>query len=156
MTISMAHPSYSTKLPERAMLIRQNYLFCTVFFLNDKMAKNKDLVNTFEVLMATSNKSESSKRTGMIKNGTLRKIAPKIYTTNMKDSPNEIIARNLFYILGHLYPHAVISHRSAFELRPTDTGDIFLTYSYSKKIRFPVLLFIYCKVLWERNMICHS
>lgn len=101
------------------------------------MAKNKDLVNTFEVLMATSNKSESSKRTGMIKNGTLRKIAPKIYTTNMKDSPNEIVARNLFYILGHLYPHAVISHRSAFELRPTDTGDIFLTYSYSKKISLP-------------------
>ncbi len=42
--------------------------------------------------------------------------------------------RNLFYILAQLYPHAVISHRSAYELKPTDTGDIFLTYTYTKNV----------------------
>lgn len=50
----------------------------------------------------------------------------------MEDNPEDIVARNIFYILGQLYPKAVISHRSAFELKPTDTKEIFLTYSYTK------------------------
>lgn len=73
----------------------------------------------------------------MLKEGTLRKIAPKIYTTNMEDSPEEIIRRNLFYVLGQLYPHAVISHRTAYELKPTETGDIFLTYLYNRNVSLP-------------------
>ena len=67
----------------------------------------------------------------------LRKIAPKIYTTNMEDIPEDIIKRNIFYILGQLFPQAVISHRTAFELKPTPSGDIFLTYSYTKNISLP-------------------
>ncbi len=87
--------------------------------------------------MATSDKSESARRTAMLKAGTIKKIAPKIYTTNMEDSPEAIIRRNLFYVLGQLYPHAVISHRSAYELKPTVDGDIFLTYTYTKNMSLP-------------------
>ena len=90
-----------------------------------------------EVLMATSEKGDSTRRTSMLKEGTLRKIAPKVYTTNMEDEPEVIIKRNLFYILGQLFPHAVISHRSAYELRPTESGDIYLTYTYSKNVNLP-------------------
>ena len=50
----------------------------------------------------------------------------------MDDAPEDIVRRNIFYILGQLYPNAVISHRSAFELKPTAEGDIFLTYTYTK------------------------
>src|SRR5574344_2723330 len=101
------------------------------------MAKNKSLANVMEIVMATSDKSLSTKRTSMIKEGLLRKIAPKVYTTNMEEEPAVIIRRNLFYILGQLYPQAVISHRSAFELKPTKEGDIYLTYTYSKNISLP-------------------
>ena len=73
----------------------------------------------------------------MIKRGLLRKIAPRIYTTNLEETPEIVIRRNLFYILGQLYPKAVISHRSAYELKPTDNGDIFLTYKYTKNISLP-------------------
>ncbi len=93
--------------------------------------------NISEIIMATSDIHLSAERTAMIKNGTLRKIAPKIYTTNMKEEPAAIIRRNLFYILGRLYPQAVISHRSAFELKPTADGHIFLTYTYTKNISLP-------------------
>lgn len=55
----------------------------------------------------------------------------------MDDAPEDIIRRNIFYILGQPYPHAVISHRSAFELKPTSEGDIFLTYKYTKNIELP-------------------
>ena len=87
--------------------------------------------------MGTSDKSDSARRTAMLKEGTLRKIAPKVYTTNMDEEPEVIIKRNLFYVLGQLYPHAVISHRSAYELKPTESGDVFLTYSYTKNVSLP-------------------
>ena len=87
--------------------------------------------------MATSDKNESARRTAMLKEGTLRKIAPKVYTTTMDEAPEVIIKRNLFYVLGQLYPHAVISHRSAYELKPTAEGDIFLTYTYTKNVSLP-------------------
>ncbi len=103
------------------------------------MSQNKVLKNISEVVMATQSKTDSAEKTAMLKAGTLRKIAPKVYTINMDDAPEEIIRRNIFYILGHLYPHAVISHRSAFELKPTEEGDIYLTYNYTKNVSFPGL-----------------
>lgn len=100
------------------------------------MAKN-NIINVLEIVMASSDKKEANPKSSMIKDGTLRKIAPKVYTTNMEDTPETIVARNLFYILGQLFPHAVISHRSAFELKPAETGDIFLTYNYSRNVSLP-------------------
>ena len=100
------------------------------------MARN-NMINVLEIVMASSDKKDANPKSSMIKDGTLRKIAPKVYTTNMEDSPETIVARNLFYILGQLFPHAVISHRSAFELKPTETGDIFLTYNYSRNVSLP-------------------
>ncbi len=97
------------------------------------MAQNKALRNLLEVVVG-STEVRSSKQ---VKSGRLRKIATRVYTTNMDDSPEDIIRRNVFYILGQLYPHAVISHRSAFELKPTNEGDIFPTYKYTKKITLP-------------------
>lgn len=55
--------------------------------------------NVLEVIMASSDKNDSSRKTEMIKQGAIRKIAPKVYTTNMEDSPEVIVRRNLFYIL---------------------------------------------------------
>jgi hypothetical protein len=48
-----------------------------------------------------------------------------------------IIRRNIFQILGSLYPGTLLSHRSAFEFQPTKTGQIFLTTSYTKKVKLP-------------------
>jgi hypothetical protein len=74
------------------------------------------------------------------KEGKLRKIAPRIYTPNFTDSPEIIIRRNLFAILGRLYPGALLSHRSALEFQPTSAGHIFLTYTYTKKINLPGII----------------
>lgn len=69
--------------------------------------------------------------------GSIRKIAPRIYTSNFEDAPDNIIRRNLFPILGNLYPGAVLSHRSAFEFAPTSNNQIFVTYKYTKKVELP-------------------
>jgi hypothetical protein len=73
----------------------------------------------------------------MLKRKEIRKIAPRIYTSNFEESTAVIVKRNIFEIVGSLYPGAVLSHRSAFEFKPTVTGQLFVTYSYTKKIRLP-------------------
>lgn len=69
--------------------------------------------------------------------GKIRKIAPRIFTPIFDEPIETIIKRNLFQIIGQLYPGAVLSHRSAFEFTPTKAGHIFITYQYTKKIVLP-------------------
>lgn len=58
---------------------------------------NKPMINKItEIVMATQDKRKSAVMRFMMKAGLLRKIAPKVYTTNMED----IIRRNIFFILG--------------------------------------------------------
>jgi Fic family protein len=71
------------------------------------------------------------------KEGKLRKIAPRVYSSNLTEPVEDIVRRNLFQILGKLYPKALLSHRSAFEFSPTQAGHIFLTYTYTKKVTLP-------------------
>ncbi len=92
-----------------------------------------------EIVFASSEPTVSRQISKLEKEGRLIKISPRIYTSNLLDSSEVIIQRNLFLILGKLYPGAVLSHRSAFEFRPTASNQIFLTYSYTKKIPLPGL-----------------
>jgi hypothetical protein len=90
-----------------------------------------------EVVFSSSDSKLSKQISKLEKGGKLRKIAPRIYTSNFIDSPAIIVRRNLFSILGKLYPGSLLSHRSALEFKPTSAGHIFLTYSYTKKISLP-------------------
>lgn len=90
-----------------------------------------------EVIFSSSLPQISKQISKLEKAGKLRKIAPRIYTPNLTDSPEIIIRRNLFAILGKLYPGALLSHRSALEFKPTSKGHIFLTYTYTKKVKLP-------------------
>lgn len=87
-----------------------------------------------EIIFSSSDPNISRKISLAEKAGKLKKIAPKIFTTNLLDSVENIIKRNLIEILAWRYPNAVISHRSAQELRPTEEGEFFLTYNFRKKI----------------------
>lgn len=90
-----------------------------------------------EIVFSSSDSSISKKINKLEQEGRLKKIAPRIYSSNLTEDSDSIIRRNLFQILAHLYPEAVLSHRSAFEFKPTSTGNIFLTYTYTKKIKLP-------------------
>ena len=87
-----------------------------------------------EIIFSSSDKSISYQIAKAEKERKIRKIAPRIYTTNWRDSDEYIIKRHFFDILSWRFPNAVISHRSASELRPTETGNFFLTSNYAKKI----------------------
>lgn len=90
-----------------------------------------------ELIFASADRKENYKVSKMLREKKIRKIAPRIYTTNLEEEPALIIKRNILEILGNLYPGAVLSHRSAFEFTPTITNQIFVTYSYTKKIKLP-------------------
>lgn len=93
-----------------------------------------------EVIFSSSLPQVSKQISKLEKAGKLRKIAPRVYSPNLTDSPEVIIRRNLFAILGKLYPGALLSHRSALEFKPTSAGHIFLTYTYTKKIQLPGII----------------
>lgn len=98
------------------------------------MEKNTQLP---EVLIASSDKKLSAMITRLKKEEKIRKIAARVYTSNMTDTPESIVGRNLYKIIGQLYPGALISHRSAFELRPSAEGHFYLTHAYTKNITLP-------------------
>jgi hypothetical protein len=90
-----------------------------------------------EVVFSSSVSNFSKQISKLEKAGKLRKIAARIYSPNFTDTPETIVKRNLFAILGKLYPGSMLSHRSALEFTPTSAGHIFLTYTYTKRINLP-------------------
>jgi hypothetical protein len=90
-----------------------------------------------EVIFGSSDKKLSKEISKLEKEGKIRKIAQRLYSSNLTDSPEDIVKRNLWQILSHFYAGAILSHRSAFEFQLTKAGHIFLTYTYTKKVNLP-------------------
>jgi len=90
-----------------------------------------------EVIFSSKEPAISRRLTQLEREGKLRKISPRIYTPIHNETPETIVNRNLFKIVGQLYPGALLSHRSAIECKPTPAKLLFLTYTYTKKIDLP-------------------
>ena len=71
------------------------------------------------------------------KAGRMRKLASRLYTRNLKDSPEKIIERNLWPLVAELLPGALIADRTALENRPSADGSIFLISSHKRDIVLP-------------------
>uniref|UniRef100_UPI004047A76B hypothetical protein n=1 Tax=Algoriphagus sp. TaxID=1872435 RepID=UPI004047A76B len=99
--------------------------------------ENKHPFHLQEVIFSSPIPQLSRQISNLVKAGILRKIAPRVYSPNKEESVEIIIRRNIFQILGNLYPGALLSHRSAFEFQPTKTGQLFLTTTYTKKAHLP-------------------
>ena len=69
--------------------------------------------------------------------GRLKKIAPRLYTSRVKEAPDKVIRRNLWDVVGLLFPDAVISQRTALELQPARDGSVFLTGRYPRRVKLP-------------------
>lgn len=90
-----------------------------------------------ETIIGTKERSKEISK--MEKEGMIKKIAPRLYTSNMTETPEKIVRRNWYRILSELYPEAFLSHRSALERVPTEGGHIYLTHSYTKNTVLPGL-----------------
>ena len=73
------------------------------YFLKEKNFPNQSQ----EIIFGSSDSTISKRISQLEKEGKIRKLAPKVYTSNLEDEPEKIVLRNLFSILGHLYPGAL-------------------------------------------------
>lgn len=90
-----------------------------------------------EIIFGTSDPAVAKQISRLEKSGTILKIGPRLYTANITESPATVVRRNLYRIIGHLFPGALLSHRSAFEFLPALDGSLFLTYTYTRKTSLP-------------------
>lgn len=66
-----------------------------------------------------------------------RKLFPKVYTTNLTDSLEDIIFRNLWPIVAHFFPDGLIVDRTAFEFKPSGNGTIYLISNRTRELKLP-------------------
>jgi len=69
--------------------------------------------------------------------GKLRKLAPKLYTSNLHDAPEAIVRRNLWQIVSGLVPGALIADRTALELKPAGDGSVFVIADRKRELALP-------------------
>jgi len=81
------------------------------------------------LLFGTSERSGEISRA--VKAGTLRKLASKIYTDDLRSPPTDVMRRHRLEIAAHFYPGAVISHRSALEGNVSPAGKLHLTLPHA-------------------------
>ena len=72
-----------------------------------------------------------------VKRATLRKLASRLYTRNLKDPPEQIVLRNLWPLVGAYLPGGLISDRTALDFRPAADGSIFLISNHKRDIVLP-------------------
>jgi len=84
-----------------------------------------------------SNKKIANKIARELKKGNIRKIGPRLYTTNLKDSPEYIIKKHLWVIVSEYFPDGLITDRTALENVPAKDGSIFLISERKREVLLP-------------------
>lgn len=90
-----------------------------------------------EIIISDASSSDTIYK--YLKAGKVRKIASKLYTSNLTEAPEKIVRRHLWHILARLIPGALISDRTAFELKPTQEGFIYVISDRKRDIELPGL-----------------
>lgn len=105
-----------------------------LFVVSNKIERNIQSLN--EIIIGSARPDVGSLLAVLKRKKKVRRIAPRVYTTNLTDSPENIIRRNLWTLIGDLWPGARLSHRTALEYAP-NAGHVFLGYKYTRKISLP-------------------
>src|SRR5450755_3401884 len=91
------------------------------------------------VLIAETDAAVARHTRRLAAQGTLRRLYPAIYTSNVDSPPESIVLRHWQAIVGHLLPEGVISHRSAFDSRPNE-GSLSISRGNTRRdLRLPGL-----------------
>ena len=84
-----------------------------------------------------SDKSVTRAVSRAVKAGKLRKLASRLYSRNMVDPPEAIVARNLWSIVAGYFPGALIADRTALENVPASDGSVCLIAARGRDVRLP-------------------
>jgi hypothetical protein len=92
---------------------------------------------TDEVIVSSKETSVAVHRA--VATGALRKLSSRLYTSNLRDAPDEIIRRNAWRIIAGFYPGALIADRTALENRPAGDGSVFIVHGKTTELELPGL-----------------
>ncbi len=88
-----------------------------------------------EIFVSTA--SDKSLLAAGARDGKIRPLRRGLYTTNMVDSPEVIVRKNLWQIVSLLCPGGLISHRTALEVSPSSNGFVFVTTKSDHPVKLP-------------------
>lgn len=74
-----------------------------------------------------------------VKAGELRKIGPRLYTPDVAADPAAVIRRNLWEVVGLLFPDTVVGYRTAIEGKPSPEGTVNVVGGYARLLELPGL-----------------
>jgi fido (protein-threonine AMPylation protein) len=67
-----------------------------------------------------------------VRAGKLRKLASRLYSSNLTGDPKTIVRRNLWSIVAGYFPDALIADRTALEGAPSKDGSVFLVSQHGQ------------------------
>lgn len=88
-----------------------------------------------DIFVSTAATSKAIARA--VSEGRARKLAPRLFTSDLTSDPARIVARNLYNVISLLVPGTVISHRTAIENRPAEDGSVFVSAPYERRLELP-------------------
>ena len=92
------------------------------------------------LVFSTSDPTLNRQIRGARQRGELREVASRIYSSDLSTAPEVLVRKNWLPVVQHLFPGALISHRSMLEGQPTIDGHLFLTYKYTRNVELPGLM----------------
>lgn len=72
-----------------------------------------------------------------LRKGAIRKIGPRLYTKNLKDSPEYIVKKHIWSIVSLYFSDGLVADRTALENAPTRDGSIFLISRRKRDVKLP-------------------
>ncbi len=73
----------------------------------------------------------------MLENNDIRPLIPRVYTSNFHDSIEEIVQRNIWLIISHLFPRVILTHRTALEYKISPNSCVYMTAKSRRVYRWP-------------------
>lgn len=104
--------------------------------LNPEKIPAREIVDAMEEAFV-SNADISKEVHHRVASGKLRKLASRLYTSNLDDSAEAIVRRNLWSIAAGYFPNAVVADRTALEFAPASDGSVCLVTAKGKDVELP-------------------
>ncbi len=104
---------------------------------NIRPAAKDPVADLPEVFLSTS--AITNRVSALASQGRVRKIGPRLYTTDVRSNPADVVRRHLWHLVGLCVPGAVVSYRTAFEGRPADDGTVYVVAPAVRIIALPGL-----------------
>lgn len=73
------------------------------------------------------------------KRGRIRVVGPRLYVSVPESKTEQTLRQAWSTIVARLFPDALISHRTALEFMPSPTGEVVITGTTNREVRYPGL-----------------